>query len=120
MPVVRCLQSAYGRPQRLLREGQKSMNTLNAFLDRITSEPDPSIPWLVLADWLEDQGDPRSELVRLFYQPDYRRGLPQEQRAARVRKLLDCVPPLFENALNAHFAWVPPGTFWMGGGGGSP
>jgi uncharacterized protein (TIGR02996 family) len=96
------------------------MTTLDAFLASIVREPDPSDTWLVLADWLEDQGDPRSELVRLLCQPDYQRGLPQEQREERLRELLDCVPPVFENTLNAHFAWVPPGTFWMGGGGGEP
>ena len=91
----------------MLRESRKRMTTLDAFLASIVSEPDPSSSWLVLADWLEDQNDARAELVRLLHQPDYGRDLPQEQREERLRELLDCVPPLFDNTLNAHFAWVP-------------
>ena len=39
------------------------MTTLDAFLASIMREPDPRNTWLVLADWLEDQGDLRAELV---------------------------------------------------------
>ena len=97
------------------------MATLEAFLHTIAADPsNAAVTWLVLADWLEEQNDPRGELVRLLYQPDYEHARTPEQRNARLRELLDSVPPLFENTLNAHFVWVPPGTFWMGGGGGKP
>jgi uncharacterized protein (TIGR02996 family) len=93
--------------------------TLEAFLQAIAANPqNGAATWLVLADWLEEQNDPRSELVRLLHQPVYQRERTAQQRDARQREMLDLVPPLFENTLNAHFTWVPPGTFWMGGGGG--
>ena len=93
--------------------------TIDDFLRSIVANSGSAADtWLVLADWLEERDDPRYELVRLLHQPGYARTV--EQRDARLRELLDAVPPLWENALNAHFAWIPPGTFWMGGGGGKP
>ena len=93
--------------------------TIEDFLCAIVRDPAHAADtWLVLADWLEEQGDPRWELVRLLYQPGYSRTA--EERDARYRELLDVVPPLWPNSLNAHFTWVPPGTYWMGGGGGKP
>src|SRR5437016_185251 len=74
--------------------------------------------WLVLADWLEDQGDPRSELVRLLHQSDYRRDLPAEQRDERVRELLASgvgpVAPGFVNSIGMKLVLIPSGTFLMG------
>ena len=88
--------------------------TIDDFLLAIVRDPvHAADTWLVLADWLEEHGDTRWELVRLLYQPGYARTT--EERDARYRELLDIVPPLWPNSLNAHFAWVPPGTFWMGG-----
>jgi eukaryotic-like serine/threonine-protein kinase len=96
------------------------MLTLDSFLQAIAADPhNAAVTWLVLADWLEEQDDLRCELVRLLHQPGYQRERAAEQRDMRLRELLDTVPPLFANTLNAHFTWVPPGTFWMGGGGGS-
>ncbi len=97
------------------------MTTLEAFLHSILADPSSTAAtWLILADWLEEQNDPRSELVRLLYQADYERAPTVEQRHTRLRMLLETVPPLFANSLNAHFQWVPAGTFWMGGGGVRP
>ncbi len=36
-----------------------------AFLQAILEAPDDDTPRLIYADWLEDQGDPRGELIRL-------------------------------------------------------
>jgi uncharacterized protein (TIGR02996 family) len=75
--------------------------------------------WLVLADWLEDQDDPRAELARLRYQlltePDH----PDRcARAARQQELLEeglaPLMPTWTNPLGMRFALVHPGTFWMG------
>ena len=42
------------------------MNTLDALLSGIVSDPLEETRWLVLADWLEEYDDPRrSELLRL-------------------------------------------------------
>ncbi len=97
------------------------MSLLENFLHTIVADPSSTAAtWLILADWLEEQNDPRSEIVRLLYQPDYEPAPTVEQRHARLRVLLDTVPPLFANGLNAHYQWVPAGPFWMGGGGGRP
>jgi uncharacterized protein (TIGR02996 family) len=64
-----------------------------AFLAAILEDPQEEANWLVYADWLEERGDPRSEL--------YRR-----------RRLTD--------SLGVEFVLVPRGTFWMGGAGGKP
>jgi sulfatase modifying factor 1 len=88
------------------------------FLAAMVEDPTEPTVWLALADWLEEQGDPRGELLRLtraLLQPD------GEQRAAceeRVRWLLaqgvqPCWPTR-SNALGMKFAWCPPGTFLMG------
>jgi uncharacterized protein (TIGR02996 family) len=46
--------------------------TLDAFLQTIIDDPrSAGTTWPVLADWLEDQNDLRSELVRLLYQRVY-------------------------------------------------
>jgi uncharacterized protein (TIGR02996 family) len=95
-----------------------------AFLAAIRAEPAEPTTWLALADWLEEQGDPRGEVLRLtraLLQPD------SEQRAMaeeRVRRLLaqgvrPCWPTQ-TNPLGMSFAWCPPGTFLMGSPPGEP
>src|SRR5205823_2504179 len=82
--------------------GEQAMTTLDAFLASIMREADPSSTWLVLADWLEDQDDPRAELVRLMHQPEYRRDLSPEARDDRVRELLACgMQPLVPTITNS-------------------
>ena len=36
-----------------------------AFLQRIRAFPDDDAPRLVFADWLDEQGDPRGEFIRV-------------------------------------------------------
>src|SRR6185369_11268317 len=82
--------------------------------DPLNAEP----VWLVLADWLEEQGDPRFELVRLMHQPGYRPELSPLARDERVRELLGSgmqpVVPTIENSIGMRFALIPAGTFLMG------
>src|SRR5690349_12797197 len=93
--------------------------SLEAFLQGIINDPqNAATTWLVLADWLEDQGDPRSELVRLLHQPDYRRDWSGEQRDERVRELLasgmvPAIPSLIKS-IGMKFVLIPAGTFLMG------
>jgi uncharacterized protein (TIGR02996 family) len=62
-----------------------------AFLQAIKDEPDDDTPRLVLADWLEERGDPRSELLRVQVElarlpadaPQFRMLVPREQRLLR-------------------------------------
>jgi uncharacterized protein (TIGR02996 family) len=93
--------------------------TLDAFLQTIIADPLNAGPvWLVLADWLEDQDDPRFELVRILHQPDYRRNWTSKQRDERVCELLESgmqpVVPTIENSIDMRFALIPAGTFRMG------
>ncbi len=41
------------------------MTQLDAFLQAVKDDPDDDAPRLLLADWLEDQGDPRGEFIRV-------------------------------------------------------
>jgi uncharacterized protein (TIGR02996 family) len=89
-----------------------------AFLDDIVAHPDDPALWLILADWLDEQEDPRAELVRLTW------GLHHERdhadfatRQARLQKLLaDGLPPLAprREVDGFDFAWIPPGSFEIG------
>ena len=93
--------------------------TLDGFLQKIIADPLNAEPvWLVLADWLEEQGDPRFEFVRLMHQPGYRPDLSPLQRDERVRELLALgmqpVVPTIENSIGMRFALIPAGTFLMG------
>jgi uncharacterized protein (TIGR02996 family) len=89
-----------------------------AFLDDIVAHPENPALWLILADWLEDRGDPRAELVRLTWQLQYEpEHVDFAQRQARVQALLagGMVPVRPRRTLaGIEFAWVPPGSFLMG------
>lgn len=41
------------------------MNNEDGFLHAIMETPDDDVPRLVYADWLEEHGDPRAELIRV-------------------------------------------------------
>jgi uncharacterized protein (TIGR02996 family) len=90
-----------------------------AFLQTIMDNPaNAASVWLVLADWLEEQGDPRFELVRLCHDPRFRAEGSPAHCDERVRRLLaaemaPCVP-LWTNSLGMKFALIPAGTFLMG------
>jgi uncharacterized protein (TIGR02996 family) len=88
------------------------------FLGAIAEDPAEPTTWLVLADWLDERGDPRGELLHLtraLLQPEC------EQRPAREERLglllAQGVRPCWPtrtNSLGMRFAWCPPGTFLMG------
>lgn len=99
------------------------LGMLSAFLDSIVACPDEHEQWLILADWLEDRGDPRAELVRLTWQLQHERQHVQfndrQARAFRLvsKGLLPLVPERLvpERALHGvTFVWIPPGEFDMG------
>ena len=91
----------------------------DAFLQSILDDPaGAATTWPILADWLEDQGDARAELVRLCHDPSYRPALTGAERDARVRALLatgvlPCVPA-WDNSVGMKLALIPAGTFLMG------
>jgi uncharacterized protein (TIGR02996 family) len=95
------------------------MPTEADLLAAIAAHPGEEERWLILADWLEDQGDPRAELARLRWQlhtePQSRQ---RNKQLARQQELLDSglrpVVPTVTGALGIPFALILPGTFWMG------
>jgi uncharacterized protein (TIGR02996 family) len=96
------------------------MPTEDDLLAGIVANPREVERWLILADWLEDQQDPRAELARLRWQfhaepdhPDERPARVQRQRAL-LKEGLAPVVPTWTNSLGAPFALILAGTFWMG------
>jgi len=99
------------------------MSRLEGFLSSIAENPRDDSLWLILADWLDEQDDPRGELVRL--QDALRQPGPVPDRAAkeaRLRALLAAgVQPLLPrltNSLGMQLVRLSACTFWMGGSGG--
>ena len=99
-----------------------------AFLQAIQEHPADTALRLVFADWLEERGDVRGELIRLLHtltQPIEARGRKKtievhrrKELESRLRGLVACgfqaVGPFFTNSIGMKFAWIPPGTFEMG------
>jgi uncharacterized protein (TIGR02996 family) len=88
-------------------------------LTGIATHPGEVERWLILADWLEDQQDPRAELARLRFLLHTEPNHPErQQRQARQLELLDCglppVVPTVTDSVGIEFALVLPGSFWMG------
>jgi uncharacterized protein (TIGR02996 family) len=89
-----------------------------AFLDDIVAHPEDPSRWLILSDWLEDQNDPRAELVRLTAQlqsePDDA-DFPRRQERVQVLLAGGMVPVRPRCTLgDFEFVWIPPGSFFMG------
>jgi uncharacterized protein (TIGR02996 family) len=83
------------------------------------AEPDDSAVRLIFADWLEEQGDPRGELLRLTHTLTHATDFPDRTACeARLHDLLAAgvqpVGPRWTNSLGMHLVWVPPGIFLMG------
>src|SRR5262245_49693305 len=100
------------------------MDTEQTLLLALHADPSDAACWLALADWLEEDGQPRrAELLRL------RLGLqdaaPQRfEREQRLRQLLAegvrPVVPKLTNSVGMELALIPAGTFWMGSPQGEP
>jgi uncharacterized protein (TIGR02996 family) len=89
------------------------------FLQRILDDPcGAAETWLVLADWLEEMGDRRHELIRFQHDPRFRPDLSAAERDECVCALLrdrvkPCLPAV-ANSLGMRFVLVSPGRFLMG------
>jgi len=95
------------------------MNDEAAFVQAMQESPEDATLRLVFADWLEERGDPRGELIRLLHtltQAVKVRG--RDKLEDRLRSLLAAgvqpVGPFITNSLGMKFAWIPAGTFLMG------
>jgi uncharacterized protein (TIGR02996 family) len=96
-----------------------------AFQRSMQADPDDPSVRLIFADWLEEQGDPRGELIRLTWTLTNHLDLPN--RAAcevRLRNLLSAgvqpVGPRWTNSVGMSFVWVAPGAFVRGSLSGEP
>jgi uncharacterized protein (TIGR02996 family) len=91
-----------------------------AFLQAILEKPTAEDSWLVLADWLEENGNGlRAELLRLQIALRHEgRVRARTEREKRVQQLLAegvrPVVPTFTNSIGVQMALVPPGVFFMG------
>lgn len=96
------------------------MDMEKAFHQALIERPGDEAGWLVLADWLDDQGrSEQGELTRLHARL---RGLltdterqPLEERACRLLAA-GARPwiPQMTNSIGMVFVLIPPGIFWMG------
>jgi uncharacterized protein (TIGR02996 family) len=96
------------------------MTELAKLLSSLHATPDDDLLWLAVADCLEEGGEPgRGELLRLCRRL---REMPEDDERwrveDRVRELVNggvrpCVPEI-TNSIGMRFAFIPPGSFWMG------
>jgi uncharacterized protein (TIGR02996 family) len=104
------------------------MSDLDAFLAGIVADPQNAVRWLVMADWLEEDGQPaRAELVRVHRELLRTGTLGKETKArkelhARMMELLrggaePCVPRRtveLPGGVGLPLVFIPPGSFRMG------
>ena len=97
-------------------QGGLEMGYEETFLQTMVDDPSTAP---LFADWLEDHGDPRGELLRLRHILTQRTDQPnrtalEERLRALVTSGVQPVGPFRTNAVDMRFAWIPPGTFLMG------
>jgi uncharacterized protein (TIGR02996 family) len=95
------------------------MTDEDAFQAAICARPDDDHLRLVYADWLQERGDPRGELIRLLHTLTQAVEVPERDRLEdRLRGLVaagvQAVGPFFTNSIGMKFAWIPAGVFLMG------
>ncbi|MEK6238018.1 MAG: SUMF1/EgtB/PvdO family nonheme iron enzyme [Planctomycetales bacterium] len=89
------------------------------FLNEIADDPGDVAPRLILADWLEERGDLRADLLRLQVDllkiecPD-RENKEAQLRALLYEKNVQPILPAFTNSIGMRFVQIPPGEFMMG------
>ncbi len=104
------------------------MSDLDALLAGIVADPTDALRWLVMADWLEDHGQPeRAELVRVHREllrtcTATRETKARKQLHARMMELMrsgvqPCLPQrtiTLPGGVEMRFSFIPPGSFLMG------
>jgi uncharacterized protein (TIGR02996 family) len=104
-------------PCSLILPGEAVME--EAFLQALHANPSDDLTRQALADWLQEQGDPRGEVLRLcLLLKNLKKASQWQEHEERLRELLasgvrPCVP-LLTNSIGMQFTLVPPGTFTMG------
>jgi len=89
------------------------------FLKAMQEHPEDNSLRLVFADWLEERGDARGELIRLLHTLTQSVEIPDRSKLEnRLRGLVASgvqpVGPFWTNSIGMKFAWIPAGTFMMG------
>src|SRR5271154_4570735 len=95
------------------------MNEEYSFLQAMLANPSDAALRLIFADWLEERGDPRGELLRLTHTLTQSIDVPRRaELESRMQALVDegvqAVGPFWTNSIGMRFAWIPQGTFLMG------
>ena len=95
------------------------MNDEGSFMQAMQKDPGDNTLRLIFADWLEERGDARGELIRLLHTLTQSIEVTdRDQLEERLRSLLASgvkpVGPFFTNSIGMKFAWIPAGTFTMG------
>lgn len=95
------------------------MQNTAVFLEAMQQHPEDNSLRLVFADWLEERGDQRGELIRLLHTLTQEVEVPQrrvleEQLRTLVASGVKPVGPFWTNSIGMRFAWIPAGTFLMG------
>jgi uncharacterized protein (TIGR02996 family) len=95
------------------------MNEEAGFTRAMQEHPEDTSLRLVFADWLEEQGDARAELIRLLHTLTQSVEVPDRRRLEdRLRSLMAAgvkpIGPFWTNSIGMKFAWVPAGSFLMG------
>ncbi|MGF1580957.1 MAG: formylglycine-generating enzyme family protein [Gemmataceae bacterium] len=94
------------------------MSDFESLLSAIPNDPNVAF---ILADYLEEKGDPRCELLRLSYTlkdiievtPE-RLAMEERLRELVLVEKLEPVMPRYTNEIGMEFVWIPPGKFLMG------
>jgi uncharacterized protein (TIGR02996 family) len=88
------------------------------FLAAIVAHPHDWGPRLVFADWLEERGDRRGELIRLLHELTRPKCTYRKRKEQRLHDLLrggvEPVAPRITNDIGMEFVAIPPGSFLMG------
>jgi uncharacterized protein (TIGR02996 family) len=95
------------------------MNDEADFNRALQANPEDDATRLVYADWLEERGDQRSELIRLLHTLTQSIEVPKRGKLEdRLRRLVSAgvqpVGPFWTNSIGMSFAWIPAGTLLMG------
>lgn len=95
------------------------MPTEADFLRQLQANPDDRLLRQIFADWLEEQNDPRGELLRLTEILTRSLEVPDRPRLeCRLQELLEDgiepIGPYWTNDLGMRFAWIPAGANLMG------
>ncbi len=105
-------------PQNFGSQSTKTIMNDNDFLEAIEAEPANAVPRLVYADWLDNQGDPRGELLRIQEELRHLNVPRRAEKEARMHELLnEGVEPLMvtrTNSIGMQEVLIFPGEFLMG------